>query len=90
MRNERIHNLQLIHSTAQQSRPVVIIVFTHVVRTSDRPYVDPTFQNQAKQNKYQVKTMFTTGEIVGVAEWIIDDTCLVLFITEYSYYGASS
>ena len=21
--------------------------------------------------------MFTTGEIVGLAEWIIDDTCLV-------------
>ena len=22
--------------------------------------------------------MFTTGETVGLAEWIIDDTCLVL------------
>ena len=38
----------------------------------------PTFQNLAKQNKFQAKTMFTTGEIVGLAEWIIDDTCLVL------------
>ena len=24
--------------------------------------------------------MFTTGETVGLAEWIIDDTCLVAFI----------
>ena len=24
--------------------------------------------------------MFTTGEIVGLAEWIMDDTCLVLVI----------
>ena len=30
-----------------------------------------TFQNLAEQNKFQVKTMFTTGEIVGLAEWII-------------------
>ena len=44
-----------------------------------RPYV-PTFRNLAEQNKFQVKTMFTTGEIVGLAEWIIDDTCLVLYI----------
>ena len=33
------------------------------------------FQNLAKQNN--VKTMFATGETVGLAEWIIDDTCLV-------------
>ena len=25
-----------------------------------------------------MKTMFVTGESVGLAEWIIDDTCLVL------------
>ena len=24
--------------------------------------------------------MFTTGETVGLVEWIIDDTCLVMFI----------
>ena len=35
----------------------------------------PTFQNLAKQNK--AKTMFAIGETVGLAEWIIDDTCLV-------------
>ena len=24
--------------------------------------------------------MFTTGEIVGLAEWIIDDICLIYFL----------
>ena len=48
---------------------------------SVRTYV-PTFQNLAKQNKFQAKTMFTTGETVGLAEWIIDDTCL--FVLFYS------
>ena len=33
--------------------------------------------NLAKQNKFKAKTMFNTGETVGLAEWIIDDTCLV-------------
>ena len=60
----------LIHSASPHSRPVVIIVLTHVVRT----FVS-TFQNLAKQ----VETMFTTGEIVDLAEWIIDDTCFVSF-----------
>ena len=41
--------------------------FAHVVC----PYVHPHFQNLAKQNKFS-KTMFTTGETVGMAEWIID------------------
>ena len=50
-----------------------IIVFAHVVRS----YV--TFQNLAKQNK--VITMFTTGETVGLVEWIIDDTCPVYIFT---------
>ena len=54
-------NCFLIHSADPQSRPVVIIIFSHV-----RPSV-PT------------KTMFTTGETVGMAEWIIDDICLFLF-----------
>ena len=40
----------------------------------------PTFQYLGKENKFQVKTMFTTGKIVGLAERIIDDTCLVIFI----------
>ena len=63
------HAQFLIHSANPQSRPVVIIVFAHVVS----PYVRPTtFQNIAKQNKFQAKTMFTTGENVGLAEWIIE------------------
>ena len=41
-----------------------------------RPSV--TFHNLAKQNK--AKTMFPTGETVGLAEWIIDDTCLILIV----------
>ena len=55
----------LIQEADPQSLRLVIIVFTHV-----RPFV-PAFQN-----KFQVKTMITTGEIVGLVEWIIDDTFL--------------
>ena len=54
----------MIHEADPQSRPVVIIVFAHVC---------PHF---SKQNKFQAKTMFATGETVGLAEWIIDDTYL--------------
>ena len=61
---------QLIHEAYPQSRPVVIIVFVHVVRSSVRPHF-------SKQNNFQAKAMFSTGETVGLAEWIIDDTCLV-------------
>ena len=46
---------------------VVIIVFVHVVRPSV-----PTFQNLTNQNKFQAKTMFATGEPVGLAKWIIN------------------
>ena len=47
----------------QPTVTIGIIVFAHVVR----PFV-PTIQNL---------TMFATGETLGLAEWIIDDTCLV-------------
>ena len=60
-------------------RPTVTALSDHCFHTccpSVRPSV-PTFQNLAKQNKFQAKTMFTTCETVGLAEWIIDDTCLV-------------
>ena len=57
----------LIPSADLQSLPVGIIVFAHVVR----PSVRPTFQNKTK------KTMFATGETVGLADWISDDTCFV-------------
>ena len=67
----------LIHSADTQSRrPVVIIVFTQSVG----PPVRPHFSKSKKQNKFQVKTMFTTGETVDLAMWIIDDTlsCYIL------------
>ena len=53
--------------------PVAIIVFAHVVCS----YVRPHF---SKQNKFKAKTMFATGKTVGLAEWIIDDTCLVVVV----------
>ena len=47
-----------------------------------RPFVHPSVRPSvchhfSKQNKFQAKTVFTTGKIVGLAERIIDDTCLV-------------
>ena len=67
-------SFELIHSADPQSRPwprpVLIIVFAHVVRPSVRPSVHPHF-SKSSQTK-QAKTMFTTGETVGLAEWIID------------------
>ena len=45
------------------------------VRKSVRPHF-------SKQNKFQAKKMFATGETVGLAEWIIDDTYHVSFIPE--------
>ena len=66
----------LIHSAASQSRPVVIIVFSHVVC----PYVHPDFSKSSNAKQIQVKTMFTTKEFVGLDEWIMDDTCHVLYI----------
>ena len=66
-----------IHKVYLQSRPLVIIVLTNVVR----PYV-LTFKHLEKQNKFHMKTMFATGKTVDLAEWIIDDTCLVLHIAK--------
>ena len=58
----------LIHSSYPQSLPVVIIVFTHVVRTSVRTFVRPSPLFKIPQNK----TMFTAAARLWV--WIIDDT----------------
>ena len=61
-----------------RGRPtVVIIVFAHVVLSSVRP-------NFSKQ--FQAKTMFALGETVGLAEWIIDDTCIVIHIFDFSIH----
>ena len=45
----------------------------HYFCTDFRPYVRPHF---SKYRKRRVKIMITTGETVGLAEGIIDDTCL--------------
>ena len=66
-------SLQLIHSANPKSRPVGIIVFTRCL--SVRP--SPLFKS--RKTKLQ-KTMFTTGVTMGLAEWIIDDTCLVKIV----------
>ena len=58
----------LIHSANPKSQPVGIIVFAHVVRPS------PLFKSSKTK---QQKTMFATGVTMGLAGWIIDDTCLV-------------
>ena len=65
----------LIHSADPQSQPVVIIIFTHVVRTCLRAYAK---SSKTKNQIYQVRRMCITGESVGIAERIIDDTCLVM------------
>ena len=38
----------------------------------------PSVQNRLKQNNFQVKNEIATGKTVGLAEWIIHDTCLVV------------
>ena len=68
------HKIILIHSANTKSRQVGIIVFAHVVLPSLRP--SPLFKSRKTK---QQKTMFATGVTMGLAEWIIDDTCLVFF-----------
>ena len=62
----------LIHEADPKSRPVMITIFAHVFCTSVR-----ALQNLAKQNNSQVRIVIATGGTEGLAEWIIDDTCLV-------------
>ena len=66
-----------IRSADPQSRLVVIIIFAHVVRPFVRPSVRPSPLFKSSTTKQQ-KIMVATGETVGLAEWIIDDTCLVI------------
>ena len=68
---------QLIHSANPKSRPVGINVFAHVVRPS------PLFKSRKTK---QQKTMFATGVTMGLAEWIINDTCLLIeYFWTFSY-----
>ena len=63
-------------------RPTVTAGSDHCFRTCC-PSVRPHFSNLEKQTKkFLEKTMFTTGVTMGLAEWIIDDTCLV---SDYCY-----
>ena len=41
----------------------------------------PTFQNLAKQNKFEVRIVIATVVTVGLAEWIIGSTSLVYFLS---------
>ena len=63
----------LIHEDDPQSRPVVITIFT---RVSVLPSVS-TFQNHTNLNNFQAKIVIATDGNVGLAEWIIDDTCVL-------------
>ena len=70
----------LIHSADPQLLQVVITIVALGVCTSVRLSV-PTFQNLRKQNKFQGRIVIATGGIVGLAEWIIDGTCLVCIVS---------
>ena len=64
-----------------KSRPVGIIVFAHVVRPS------PLFKSRKTK---QQKTMFATGVTIDLAEWIINDTCIVINIFAKHMYMSTS
>ena len=68
--NRLLPLLLLIHSTNPQSLRVGIIVFAHVVRPSVC-----TFQIQP--NKATGNNVSYWRDSVGLAEWIMDDACLV-------------
>ena len=63
---------QLVSFLIHSANPVVITIFTNVVRPS------LTFQIRAKQNHFHVRTVIATGRTLALAEWIMDDTCLIL------------
>ena len=71
------HILLLIHSANPKLRPVGIIVFAHVVRPS------PLFKSRKTKQR---RTMFAIGVTMGLAEWIIDDTCLCLIYCSISCF----
>ena len=55
------------------------------VRPSVRPYVR-TYVFKSRKTKQQ-KTLFATCMTMGLAEWIIDDTCLVLHLYKPTLLG---
>ena len=64
-----------------QSRPVVITIFTQSVCQSIRTYVCPSVHPSVRPSvpKLQNQATITAGRDCGLAEWIIDDSCLVSF-----------
>ena len=60
-----------------RGRPTVTAGSDNCFCTFVRPFVRP---HDSKQIKFQAKTMFAAGETVGLAEWIIDDTFLLLSV----------
>ena len=65
-----------------RGRPTFTAIRDHCFCTCG-PFVRPHY---SKENKFQAKHMFATGETVGLAEWIIDDTCLVSGIFVCSWW----
>ena len=55
-----------------QSRPVVITIFTHVLCPSPLFQISPNEQISSESSDEIV-----TGVAMGLAKWIIDDTCPV-------------
>ena len=55
---------------SSESWPVVITIFSRAVCT---------FQNLAKQNKVRERIVIATGVNLGLAEWIIDGTRVLVF-----------
>ena len=68
----RINEYLLIHSAVPHSRPVVLIIFSHVS-------VRPHFSKHRKTIQSSLKIIITTDGTVGLAEWIIDGIYLYQF-----------
>ena len=66
VRGSMLHSYIFFPRGRSHSRPVVITIFTQSVRPSV-----PKLQNQAT---------LTAGRDCGLAEWIIDDSCFVIYI----------
>ena len=60
----------MIHAADPQSQ---IIVFAQVVR----PYVHPHFSKSSKTKQIPSEDNVNYYKTVGMAEWIIDDTCIM-------------
>ena len=79
-----------IHGIDPHGQPKVTAGRDHCFRTCC-PSVRPSPLFKSRKTKQQ-KTMFATGVTVGLAEWIIDDTCLVnyLWLLNFSNYFLSN